>query len=96
MRNWVFILAFAVAACASHHAPPKPAYEAPVPPLDPPTQAHCQALIQDLQQRMNTVDFNQDRKKEVTKAIKKANVELAKGNYAKCVKYAKGAIFWSR
>ena len=66
------------------------------PQVDPPTEAHCGELIQALVDKMNAVDFNADRKEEVTRGIAKARAEQAKGRFDKCVRFAKNAIYWSR
>ena len=98
MRFLVLILALAVVTACGHHRrpPPRADYAPPVTQLDPATEEHCRALIQDLQDHMNAVDFNKDRKKDTTRAINKARAELAKGRFDKCVDYARKAIYWAR
>ncbi|MFZ1989819.1 MAG: hypothetical protein WAW96_08615 [Alphaproteobacteria bacterium] len=96
MRFLVLTLVLAVSACATHRQPPASESPLPVTQFDPPTEQHCKALIQDLIDHMNTVDFNKDRKGEITKSIAKARAEQAKGRFDKCVSFARKAIYWSR
>ena len=92
----VLILAINISACASHHRRPSPEYQPPVTQLDPPTKEHCEALIQDIIDHMNLVDFNKDRRTEATKYVAKARLEESRGRFDKCVSYAKKAIYWPR
>ena len=97
MRLLVLTLVVLISACGSHRRPPPP----PASPIlvtrtDAPTQEHCAAMIQDIVDHMNSVDFNKDRKGEITKDLTKARAEQAKGRFDKCVGYAKKAIYWSR
>ncbi|HXZ68706.1 MAG TPA: hypothetical protein VEH07_08970 [Alphaproteobacteria bacterium] len=96
MRFLVLTLVLVAAACASHRHPPTNTWAPPAMELDPPTAEHCNALIQDIADHMAAVDFNKDRKRELTKYLAKARAEQAKGRFDKCVHYAKKAVYWSR
>ena len=96
MRFLVLTLALAVSACATHHKPPATASALPVTQLDPPTEDHCNSLIQNIVDHLNAVDFNKDHKGEVTRYLAKARAEQAKGRFDKCVSYAQNAIYWPR
>ena len=97
MRLLVLTLVLVVSACGAHHRPPPP----PASPIlvtrtDPPTPEHCAAMIQDIVDHMSSVDFNKDRKAEITKDLTKARAEQSNGRFDKCVHYAQKAIYWSR
>jgi cell division septum initiation protein DivIVA len=92
MRLLCLILALAVAACATHK---QPATASALAEVEPPTAERCEALIEKAVSRMNAVDFNTDRKGEVTKYIAKARAEQAKGRFDKCISFADKAVWAS-
>ena len=93
MRLLLASLALALAACGAHN-PKQPPAEMSV-PIEAPTADHCASAIQAAVDRINAVDFNADRKAEVSRYIAKARAAQSRGDFGKCMSFADKAVQFS-